>query len=381
MGDGEQEPSDLNNIKDRKLTRRRIMQAATAIGFSSPVVMNMSVNDVKAADSDQVTVSFDVSGNTKYTVAADRMDWLQKAKSANEHIKNKYYQREGILGVGMSGGKGEDNPHVVVSLDRDNNSSEERRGELPEEHNGIRIETQERDKEETHLCNEDCIPESEKFPGGQSVNPAGAGSCTSSSMVLEDNFEWIGWSTAAHCFSNCEASNDDVDHVASQDCVYQIGDGDFADITRDIAFIEGTKADESPLNLKPNDHSEGVEIIDTLTEEGFGIIDDEGSVLFNYGIGSCFAEYDLERWNEQNNSSATCNDTYYDQMITTHRDFNGMAEDGDSGSLWFVEDPYVSGNYYAMGSISAFYFRYYRYEHSGPQGFTIYNRYNRAWRN
>ena len=126
MAKESKEPNELNNIKDHKLTRRRVMQAATAIGFSSPVAMNISVDDVKAADSDQVTVSFDVSGNTKYTVAADRMDWLQKTKSANEDLKNKYYQREGVLGVGMSGGKGEDNPHVVVSLDRDNKESGEK---------------------------------------------------------------------------------------------------------------------------------------------------------------------------------------------------------------------------------------------------------------
>lgn len=117
-----------------------------------------------------------------------------------------------------------------------------------------------------------------------------------------------------------------------------------------------------------------------LTEEGFGIVDNEGSVLFNYGVGSCSGEYELRRWNERT-TLYDCYDTLYDQMITTHRDFNTTADDGDSGSLWFVEDPNVSGNYYALGSISSSYFRWYRYEHTGPQGFTIYNIYDRAWRN
>jgi hypothetical protein len=93
------------------------MEAAKAIGFSTPVAMAMTSEDVKASDSDQVTVSFDVSGNTKYTVAADRMEWLQRARKANKNIQNRFTGKEGVVGIGMSGGSGKDNPHVVVTLD------------------------------------------------------------------------------------------------------------------------------------------------------------------------------------------------------------------------------------------------------------------------
>ena len=72
-------PRDLNSLREHKLTRRKVIRAASAAGFSSPVAINMTAEDVKASDSDQVTVSFDINGNSKHTVAADRMDWIKKS--------------------------------------------------------------------------------------------------------------------------------------------------------------------------------------------------------------------------------------------------------------------------------------------------------------
>lgn len=382
MGRGNPSPDELNNFKEHKLTRRRVMNLASAIGFSTPVAMNMTVDDVKASDSDEVTVSWDVSGNTKYTVAADRVEWLQRAKKVNEEIKDEYFDSRGILGVGMSGGDGEDNPHVVVSLDKDDEESSERRGELPEQKDGIRIETQEREREGETTCEPDCVSENEHFPGGQDINPEFDGSCTNSSRMWEDGLDWFGWTTAAHCFPNCSSSDVTVYHDASG-CFYEIGKGDFVDITRDIAFIEFTEQRTSPWNLKPSDHTEGVEIIDTITDEGFGIVDEEGLTIYNYGIGSCFQDYDLRRWNEQTSyDSYECHDSLYDQMITEHNELGGTAESGDSGSLWFIEDHNNSGNYYAMESISGYYMTLTNgWEHTGPQGFTIHDIYGRAWRN
>jgi hypothetical protein len=361
------------------------MEAAKAIGFSTPVAMAMTSEDVKASDSVQVTVSFDVSGNTKYTVAADRMEWLQRARKANKNIQNRFTGKEGVVGIGMSGGSGKDNPHVVVTLDRKSDESAKRRGEIPEEENGVRVETKEGSTKGNVNCDPDCWPESKEFPGGQVIAGLGVqhGTCTSSSQMFSDSLDWFRWTTAAHCFNYC-TEGVQVGHYA-EDCPegYAIGEQRQTDIMRDIAFIDSTYQDVSYWNFKPSDHSEGVVIIDTLTREAFGIIDEEYGdtpAIFQYGVGSCFNNYSLKRWDENlTNSDYECNDTLYDQMVLEHSDFRGTSSDGDSGSLYFVEDPNSAGDYYAMGSHTG-YIGFFTFEHHGPQGFTIHNVHDRAWR-
>ena len=56
---------------------------------------------------------------------------------------------------------------------------------------------------------------------------------------------------------------------------------------------------------------------------------------------------------------------------------------GDSGMLSFVEDPNSPGDYYAMGSVSGEMNRYEDLTYIatfGPQGYTIYDIYDKAWR-
>ena len=99
-----------------------------------------------------------------------------------------------------------------------------------------------------------------------------------------------------------------------------------------------------------------------------------------YGVGSCFNNFSLRRWDENLvNSAYDSNDMLYDQMVVEHADFGETTSGGDSGSLYFVEDPNVAGNYYAMGSHTGK-LGLFLYEHHGPQGFTIRNVYDRAWR-
>jgi len=361
------------------------MEAAKAIGFSTPVAMAMTSEDVKASDSDQVTVSFDVSGNTKYTVAADRMEWLQRARKANKNIQNRFTGKEGVVSIGMTGGGGKDNTHVVVTLDRKSDESAERRGEIPEEENGVRVETKQGSKEGNVDCDPDCWPESKEFPGGQVITGFGLehGRCTSSSEMFSDGLDWFGWTTAAHCFKDCNEGIRVIHYT--DDCPegYDIGEQRQTDTMRDIAFIDSEYQDVSYWNFKPSDHSEGVEIIDTLTREAFGIIDEEYGntpAIFQYGVGTCFNNFSLRRWDEYViNTTYGCNNILYDQMVLAHRDLGGTTSGGDSGSLYFVEDPNVAGNYYAMGSHSGK-IGFFTYEHHGPQGFTIHDVHDRAWR-
>jgi len=103
-------PKKLNSLKEHKITRRRVMNAAAAVGFSAPVALNMTVEDVKASDSDQVTISFDIGGNHKTTVPADEMEWIQRASWANKKLTDNHFDKDSVIGVGLRGGKGEGKP-------------------------------------------------------------------------------------------------------------------------------------------------------------------------------------------------------------------------------------------------------------------------------
>ena len=91
------------------------------------------------------------------------------------------------------------------------------------------------------------------------------------------------------------------------------------DFYRDVAFISDDYHGTSGWNIKPSDHSEGVEIGGTVTEEGFSIIDEEydgQQAVFLYGAGSCFADFELIGWNEDvSNSDYDCADPIRDQTV------------------------------------------------------------------
>lgn len=126
MHEMDKNPSDINNIKEHKLTRRRIMRFMAASGAGASTLANMSVEDVKASDSDQVQISFDTEGNHKSMVPADWYDRLRQARSARDDMEHQFYNKEGVISVGYSAGSfGGDNPHVLVGLDEDNKCSVE----------------------------------------------------------------------------------------------------------------------------------------------------------------------------------------------------------------------------------------------------------------
>lgn len=58
---------------------------------------------------------------------------------------------------------------------------------------------------------------------------------------------------------------------------------------------------------------------------------------------------------------------------------DNATDDGDSGALYFVEDPDNAGNFYAMGSHSGRDTVGASIENYGVQGFSIENIYNRRW--
>ena len=383
VGPNLDEPRSLNSLNEHKLTRRKVMRAASSVGLSSAVAANMTVEDVKASDSDQVTVSFDISGNSKHTVDADRMEWMARATEATRQVQNKHSGKEGILRIGTRGGGSKDNPHVMVTLDRDSEEKEERRGELAEKKNGVRVETQ-KDEDEWELhCDPDYWPQNNDLPGGQRVNMLLGEAGTCSCQMLKTDFNWFGWTTSAHVAGDCTEDDRKVQHSADGSS-YDIGKVDFVDFYRDVAFISDDYHKTSAWNIKPSDHREGVEINGTVTEEGFSVVDekyDGQQAVFLYGAGNCFTDFELIGWNEDvSNPDYNCADPIRDQMVVDKQVFDSEPKKGDSGGLYFVEDPDNPGYWYAMGShngeAAGVYNRPY-----GAQGFTLHNIHDRLWKN
>jgi hypothetical protein len=162
---------ELKNLNGRKLTRRRVMKAAVAAGMSSSAALAMTPEDVKAADSDQVTIPFDVTGSEKRQVAADMIDWYYRARDATDKIRNAHFQKEGVDLVATRNGGSKDNAHVLVVLDDSEGHADERRGEIPEEKNGVRVEVETDDNgmETTDQCDPSYWSDSSDFPGGQEI--------------------------------------------------------------------------------------------------------------------------------------------------------------------------------------------------------------------
>jgi len=377
----------LNNMNEHKLTRRRVMRAAAAAGMSSAAVLTMTQEDVKASDSDQVTIPFTISGDVKKQIDADLLDWYYRARDATKQITKAHFEKEGVNRIGTRGGGSKDNPHVIVILDDRNGKADERRGEIPEEINDVRVELETYDEVEDERYNGDICNKTEtwndkdNFPGGQPINaayPGGRG--TNSSRILSSDYDWVGWTSAAHVQNGCEPG--DAVYYNYADAFYKIGEVTKVDQFRDIIFIEeAPDIIASALNLKPS-HDEGVKIKGTVTEEGFVTVNNQDQPHAIYGSSSCFVDMKIKSWNNTYDSDYKCKNTAYDQMFSTINNvFQNETEEGDSGALYFVEDPNNSGNYYAMGnhsgkdrtdtlSVSNY----------GVQGFTIANIYDRYWK-
>jgi hypothetical protein len=194
---------ELKNLNGRKLTRRRVMKAAVAAGMSSSAALAMTPEDVKAADSDQVTIPFDVDGETKRQMPADLLDWYYRAGDATESIKQGHAHKDAVMTIGTVGPRAGDNPHVLVTLDNSRGNAEERRGELPEKRNGVRVETKKGDETsfEEHDCDADFWDESKKddFPDGMetSTSDSGGDRITNFSRIFDNGLNWIGWTSCA----------------------------------------------------------------------------------------------------------------------------------------------------------------------------------------
>lgn len=392
------EPSSINEKNASRLTRRRVMKLATAAGFSTATALTMTPEDVKAQDSDQVTISFDISGRNKKTVDADWYDHVQRSKRVRDTIESKYYSRDGINGVGI-GNDGEH--HVVVVLDKNHSKKDERRGELPERKNDVRIEIEEEDEipSPKHNTDDGCqshegpcddkITDTYSVPGGVVAGPYLEEECTLGSRLFPGSCKVIGegWSLPVHCLTTCYEVQEGDDRCSSdrsrpcepvvQEDIFHnyigIGQAICYDEALDFVYIEedDSSVPESEIVL-PSDHSNKVHIKDSVSDSGLDVVMD-GYEVTARGVKSCEVDNGSVDFRDLTRSIKNyCREEVIEQVEVTFD--NSHLANKDSGGVFWVTD---NGDNFAVTHLSSSLCAP-GFGHYGPQAHSIQDR-NDVW--
>jgi hypothetical protein len=376
----DRDPTDINSKNTKKWTRRRIMRYALAAGVAPATAHALTKDDLRAAASDQVTIAFDVDGEHKKQVPGDWYNRVRQTNDVVKRIQDRFMGRRGVAGVGMSAGGNGDNPHILVTLDERKGEKEERRGEIPERENGVRIDIEEGDPtEETEDCDDERLDATEtEYPGSLRIQtsetaPGLYGDCTLSPKIVDGDFNLPpGWTTAAHCLDNC-SGGDDAYHRTTWDVAF--GEVIAYDINHDIAYI-APDDNYTPLGeiAKPDDHSDRRTISNTLSEDGVATVDNENMMVKCWGINSCSVSGPINRYNlNVRNEDWPCTD-YLPDRIEIEPLFGQTTEGGDSGAIYWVNDPDSGDNFAVASHQGSNEDRIY-----GVQAFTITDQYGWSW--
>lgn len=381
MGD-KKNPSSVTDIKSHKLTKRRLLKSLTATGVSVATAQRLMVEDVKGAASDQMVVSLDIDGESKYYVPKDWYDRLYQMYDVLDRMKERYTHKEGIAGVaGSAGERGGENPHVRVYLNSNSNKKEQRRGEIPEKVDGIEIQVEERDPPELAACTANCDNYDDQnlypdIPGGVmvSVENGQCGTLTPLAIDINGTFAEDVLLTNAHVAGCSNTIGASVFHP-DRDTGQKIGELVGYDSETDIAKIETTST-VSALDevAQASDIDNGVryEIGGTLTKNGVATFQNEGWFIHKQGTATCHTKGTIDAFGSDYNTFADCPGTIYNCVEWgTGNDLG----DGDSGSITYGADP-NSSEYFACNINSA---RYPLISVFGSAGYYIKERNNVYW--
>lgn len=348
---------NIFNTKEHKLTRRRVMNLATGAGFSTLTAAQMTVDDVKAAASDEVTVPIDTEGEYKIRVSEDWHERVRDAREANKRMKQRFSERNGVVSVGYSpGDMGGENPSVRVGIDPDHDEADERRGELPERENRTPVRPIDEKPGEAH-CNPEYT-DRDNLPGGlpsliedndiDSENVFG----TMTSRLINGS-RWqrgFGWATAAHTLPDPKCVPDDFDglpiltHQTQSDPeIKEIGRVWFFDQERDIVAVEATGNAEPVSSVarpdQPDSTSSWHDISGTLSQDGAErVAADDNLGLVLRGKTSCQSSGNITALDA---SQRVCGDIYHchfcGESISRQTKGDYPADEGDSGSLVYTD--------------------------------------------
>jgi len=203
------------------------------------------------------------------------------------------------------------------------------------------------------------------------------GKCTLSSGTLHNDFEWMGWTTAAHCLpcpGNYEGAQL-VEHWADLEYRY-LGYVVVIDINLDIAIIKNDSgANEISEVASPKEPDKQLwrnEIAGTANFDGLTTLaGDDDTHFIKKGISSCLSSGNITSIG--GNKYVYSLDDFCENVLEDQVEWDAETKEGDSGSLVY-SSPY-EGNRYASHSHSgrslgkAF----------GPAGYRIRNEYGVWW--
>lgn len=325
------------------------MKIATASGMSSVAASQLTVEDVKATDSDQVRIPLDTEGKYKTNVPADWYEMLKDAEKAKEEITKEFINSEPVVSVGHDAGQyGGENPRVTVGIDPDHGKADEKRGEVPERRRGIEVETEDEKPGQAHDC-DPAFWDSDSYPGGLigyfQDNSSSGGLCTFTSQLVNGS-RWqrdYGWSMSAHCLPDgkCVPSDWDGDmelvHKDPDTGNYvKLGRAWFVDPHKDFVAVEAYDSIDSLSEVANPEYPGSVgrhDISGTLTREGLSDLAADGTTFVNRGASSCTTEGTIESVNNEQAFWADCADYTLEDQVRGY--YEGTS--GDSGSLVYTE--------------------------------------------
>lgn len=375
----------IGSKDDYRLTKRKVLRYAIGLGMSPIAATHITIDDVKAADSDQVPISLDTEGNYKTNVPKDWYERLKNAEEAKHKLESKFINREGIVAVGYDAGskKGE-NPIAKVYLEKNHPKKEKRRGEIPERKNGVKVDILEENK-----GSGDCDPgyyEYEDVPGGIQITmmdkSSGGGYCTSTSRLMNGS-RWnrgYGWATNAHCLPSCPPAEWDgtMELVHKADGSSRpLGEVWFMDQYKDFVAIEAYD-NVNPVSDVANPQypykSTRHHISGTASADGLSDLQSDDDIDFlKRGRSTCTTKGNITSLNTSQYVYQNCTESKLEDQVK----WDGEVQEGDSGSLVYSEQvPYADNQRFAshMHSGSPLYGNGY-----GPAGYAIRNDRNMWW--
>jgi hypothetical protein len=377
-------PSDVQKVKTHKLTKRRLMKILSAAGLCSASIKFVSTDDVKASDSDQVTISIDNSGERKKQVSADWYDQLVRARRVKNKMQNTWLDPNGndkdkyddVFGVWLDAGTGSNNPHVILTVDKNSDTKGETRGEIPEREEEVRIAVEEAAQDYEPACDDKCKNSTDAMPGGLEIC-INNGCGTLGPKMIDYDTNNYKLSTAAHVASTDNKCGSDLIGDPVYHCGdYYIGDVEYIDHDHDICVID-TKSSTEPLPeiWNPEDHSDRYgEIKNSLSAGGVDYWMENDRKLWKYGVSSCYSwgRVSARGKREKAGDYSPCAGAWED--CVRWGSINDL-DAGDSGSVAFGADP-DSNDFFACSQNS---WRWWNYT-AGPAAYAILDHHDYEWR-
>jgi len=288
-------------------------------------------------------IYYDTEGKNKTHVPKGWYDYIQRARAVNEQMKKRFTDKEGISDIGMRvGDTSEDNPYVFIGVDKNSSKKDERRGEVPEERDGIRVEVEERNpsaREATAECEDELYDQDDQIPGGLGLEEmvSGKGGSYTSRLLPDFNYydEPPGWATAAHILERCDDAYS-MKHKpqSSPDSGRPIGEVWFIDQRRDFAAIRQNLQVEPRSDVAHPEYPENsyleYHVDGTLSRDGLETLMNRDTEFIQSGARTCRSRAQISSSGERKYVGTDFCANYLDDQVEFGS--GDEANDGDSGS-------------------------------------------------